>query len=124
MASKRAKADAPSVDWTGASGRRYRYWVSALPTAFEPGQTGNYIYARLEPDGRWTPVLIGQGDLHAAAGDPPAAACLAAAGVTHLHANQGGQTQVRIEEADDLLAAHPEARWPSGCTGAPRGRAS
>lgn len=28
----------------------------------------------------------------------------------HLHANQGGHTQVRIEEAEDLLAAHPEVR--------------
>lgn len=120
MARKHAKGDTPSVDWTGASGRRYRYWVYPLPAAFDPGRTGNYLFARLEADGRWTPVLIGHGDLHAVTADPPARACLEAAGATHLHANQGGHTQVRIDEAEDLRAAHPETRWPTGCN-APTG---
>jgi hypothetical protein len=115
MARKHAKGELPTVDWPGASGRRYHYWVYRLPARFEPGQTGNFIFARL--DGRrWVPLYIGQGDLHAAATAPPARACLEAAGATHLHANQGGHTQVRRDEARDLLRAHPEALQPHGCT--------
>jgi hypothetical protein len=31
------------VEWTGASGQKYIYWVYAIPVKLNEGQDGNYI---------------------------------------------------------------------------------
>jgi len=108
-------AEMVSHVWVGASGREYRYFVYALPYGFKGGQDGNYIFARQEPEGKWVPVYIGQGDLGDRVGNHHRAECIRRKGATHVHARLNASEADRREEEGDLLAAHPEAYVPAGC---------
>jgi len=55
-------AEPKKVEWTGASGTKYTYWVYELPANLSSGQNGNYIYAKVV-DEYWQPLYMGQGDL-------------------------------------------------------------
>jgi hypothetical protein len=109
-------AETPKVEWTGANGRKYTYWVYTLPTNLSSDQNGNYIYAKSE-EGYWQPLYIGQGDL----GDRTdieqyhQSSCLKRKGATHVHAHKNERKADRLAEEDDLLRNHPEAFQPAGC---------
>jgi hypothetical protein len=97
-----------TVDWPGASGRTYPYWVYALPPNFNAAP-GNYIFAKRNADGRWTPVYIGQtGDLSERFDFHHAMPCVIRNGATHIHAHRsGGEAERRGEEADLLANFNP-----------------
>jgi len=109
-------ADQGTVEWTGASGTKYTYWVYTLPTGLSSGQDGNYIYTKIVSN-VWVPIYIGQGDL----GDRTdidkhhQSRCLKNKGATHVHAHKNAREADRKAEESDLLAAHAEAYQPTGC---------
>jgi hypothetical protein len=47
------------INWAGESGKQYQYEIYALDTSFQP-LPGNFIYAKQDEDGRWTPIYIAQ----------------------------------------------------------------
>src|SRR5437867_13070434 len=49
--------------WTGASGRKYTFYVYAPHLRIIKGQMGGYIYAKINRDNAWLPIYIGQGDI-------------------------------------------------------------
>jgi hypothetical protein len=88
--------------WTGASGACYTYYVRPRGVELAPSQLGNYIYARRDPDGHWTPVRVGQGDL-ARSSDPQR---LDTTGATHVHMHLTFTDEARLAEERDLLAKY------------------
>lgn len=106
-----------SVNWTGASGRQYAYFIYTLPRIFTTGQIGNYIFTKIV-NNVWVPIYIGQGDLRER-GDIDShhrSYCLKEKGATHIHAHLNENEANRIAEEKDLLAGHPEAFEPNGCS--------
>ena len=51
-------AQQETVDWTGLSGRSYKYWVYPIGTTFKD-EPGNYIFAKVF-QGKWVPLYIGR----------------------------------------------------------------
>jgi hypothetical protein len=89
--------------WTGASGASYTYYVRPRGSKLAPNQLGNYIYAKKDSEGQWTPVYISQGDLtgHSAAQQ------LEARGATHVHMHLTFTGEARLAEERDLRARYP-----------------
>ena len=56
-------ADHQTCNWTGASGKNYIFYVWPRHPDIKSGQMGNYIYTKLNSEGRWVPIYVGQGDL-------------------------------------------------------------
>ena len=88
--------------WTGASGASYTYYVRPRGAVLAPNQMGNYIYAKRDSEGHWTPVRIGQGDL-ARSSEPE---LLDSAGATHVHMHLAVTDEVRLTEERDLRARY------------------
>jgi len=105
----------PTVQWTGASGTKYTYYVSALPASFNPNQNGNYIYSKLNENSRWIPVYIGQGDLKDRTENHHQVACIKRKDATHIHVHLNSQEESRLAEEKDLLANYTNAYQPTGC---------
>lgn len=96
------------VDWTGKSGRVYRYWFLANTDAQNiKGEGGNYAFVRQLPNGNYLPVYFGQaGDLRARIPTHeqlPAAIRLGAARAM-AHTTPAGE-QARLVEERDLIEA-------------------
>ena len=108
-------ADVPTCTWVGGSGTNYTYFIYALPASLVPNQLGNYIFAKKNPQGQWTPIYIGQGDLDERANNHHQAACLRQKGATHFHCHKNGFEQARLAEERDLLARYTQAYAPTGC---------
>ena len=104
------------VQWAGASGTKYTYYVYALPSNLSEGQDGNYIYAKIE-NNSWKPIYVGEGDLgmRTKIDNHHQAACLKSKGATHVHAHKNGVEKDRLAEEQDLLANYPQAYKPTGC---------
>ena len=111
--------------WIGQSGLRYTYTVMTLPCTIHAGQAGNFIFARKNPDGRWSPVFIGQGDL-AVACTPinEQWECIISHRATHIHCHLNDPQQAREQERDDLLSRYKNAFTPYGCNPVGAERAS
>ena len=93
-----------TVDWPGASGKKYRYWIHDLPPNFK-AVAGNYIFAKLNAQGRWEPVYIGHtGDLSERFDNHHAMPCIRRNNATHIHAHTSGGEADRLAEEADLLA--------------------
>jgi len=113
--------DTQTNEWIGKSGRAYRYTIYPLPTRFSPGQPGNYVFAKRDADGHWTPLYIGQGDLNDRAIHHHQAQCLRVKGATHFHCHKAALEQHRRREEIDLLLNPPQAYQPAGCNETPVG---
>lgn len=100
--------------WHGASGKEYRYWSKGLPYSCDPGQNGNYIFAK-NVGGTWFAIYIGQGDINDRANDPVHYDCAIDKGATHVFVHTNSSESDRRAEETDLLNAHPEAYVPIGC---------
>lgn len=110
-----ADTPTPTCDWTGVSGRVYRYFIHELPVNFNEGQNGNYIYVKIL-NGHWSPIYIGQGDLGERVGPSHhAAVCINSKGATHVHVHLTPNEQDRLNEERDLLARYTVAYKPTGC---------
>ena len=92
----------PVCTWTGASGTAYIYYVRPLGSALAPNQTGNFIYAKKNPEGDWLPIYIGQGDLSESERQ-----LLDARDATHVHMHLTMTEEARLAEERDLLARYP-----------------
>jgi hypothetical protein len=110
----------PSVNWIGASGEKYTYWVFPFPTNFEAGHDGNYIFAKVV-NNTWIPIYVGQGHLNVRCSDATHCQCALARGATHIHAHKAPTEEQRLAEERDILAVHPEAYAPVGCNQKLRG---
>lgn len=105
-----------TVEWTGARGNKYKYWVYELPAILASGHDGNYIYTKVENQS-WQPLYIGQGDL----GDRTdienhhQSACLKRKWATHVHTHENANEAARLAEEHDLLQNYPQAYQPTGC---------
>lgn len=105
----------PIVNWTGASGTEYKYYVWELPVSFGPNQDGNYIYSKLNQNNKWVPIYIGQGDLKDRTENHHRADCIKRKGATHIHVHRNSGGQDRLGEEQDLLAHYANAYEPNGC---------
>jgi hypothetical protein len=105
-----------SVTWQGASQKKYTYWVYSIPTSFEEGQVGNYIYAKVVSN-VWVPIYIGQGDLRDRTDIDKhhQSLCLKKKSATHVHAHVNAKEADRLAEEEDLLAGYPNSYKPTGC---------
>jgi len=101
--------------WLGKSGKRYDYYGYPIPTKFNPNQKGNYVYARKNPNGKWVPVFIGEGDLREAQFNHPQAKCIAEKGATHIHVRVNPLDDERQAETRDMLEIYENAHAPHGC---------
>ncbi len=105
---------AETIEWQGASGHRYTYYIHDM--SFDPnaGQDGNYIFARKVSSG-WEAVYVGQGDLkdrrNAAIND----GCVDEKGATQFHCHNNSVERNRKAEESDVLGGNPEAYVPTGC---------
>lgn len=102
-------------EWTGASGKKYKYNIYDLPTSFKEKQDGNYIYTKKSTEGEWIPIYIGQGDLKGRTDNHHQADCISRKGATHIHAHLNAQEAERLAEEGDLLLNYNKAYQPNGC---------
>jgi hypothetical protein len=105
-----------TCNWVGKSGHQYTYYVYARHPNIDPGQDGNYIYAKKNSEGRWVPVYIGEGDLSKRAStDHHRAECIDLKKATHVHLHLNARKEDRRAEEQDLLANYTNALTPHGC---------
>jgi hypothetical protein len=104
------------VQWTGASGTKYTYWVYSLPTNLNSEQDGNCIFTKFE-NSSWKPIYIRQGDRGTRTNidNHHQSTCLRSKGATHLHAHKNAVERDRLSEVQDLHANYPQAYKPMGC---------
>ena len=104
------------VQWPGASGKHYHFYVFELPDPPIPtDEDGNYIFTKHQ-GGEWRAIYIGQGNLVDRIAEGVAAPCIQTKDATHVHVqaiNEGENVRRNIER--DLLAYHDEAYVPTGC---------
>lgn len=103
------------IQWTGASGKKYTYYIWKLPVDFSPDQNGNYIYSKLNENNKWVPIYIGQGDLKQRTDNHHQAPCIKRKGATHIHVHLNVKEEDRTAEEKDLLANYTNAYQPVGC---------
>jgi len=103
------------IQWTGASGKKYTFYIYSLPANLNEGQDGNYIYTKIESS-YWKPIYIGEGDLGVRTNidNHHQAICLENKGATHVHAHKNVVENERYEEEQDLLSNYPQAYKPTG----------
>ena len=111
---------ADTVDWPGASGKKYSYYVHEITWTPNENQDGNYLFAKIE-NNVWVPVYFGEGDLQDRKADHLANGCVTRKGATHFHCHLNGNSFARGSEESDLLANYPKAYAPTGCNVKPGG---
>lgn len=94
----------PTVDWTGASGQKYRYSIYSIGTSFK-ALPGNYIFSKVTEANKWRAIYIGEtSDLSTRFDSHHKMPCIQRNGATHImvHVNDSGERARRAEEADLL----------------------
>ncbi len=102
-----------SIQWRGASGKEYTYYIWPRHSHVENGPPGNFIHVKEGPDGTLLPVYIGQtDDLNHRFVKPETQSCVDANGATqlHLHSSVSQGQEERLAEVADLVA-----RWKPAC---------
>ncbi|MDO8422318.1 MAG: hypothetical protein Q7S99_09155 [Parvibaculum sp.] len=97
-----------TATWTGASGKKYQYYVYKIGTKFK-AVPANYIYTKISAANTWVPIYIGEtSDLSVRILDTHHQRdCILRNGATHIHVHKSSATaQVRIDEETDLRKAH------------------
>jgi hypothetical protein len=108
-------SERPAVDWIGASGEEYTYYIFEFPFNFSASQNGNYIFTKVNAKNEWVPIYIGQGDLKERTENHHQATGIARKGATHIHAHVNPGKEDRIAEEQDLLENYTNAYQPTGC---------
>ena len=107
---------ADTINWKGASGSTYTYYIHKLPYRPSDEHDGNYIFAKLS--GRtWLAVYIGQGHLQSRYDAALEEGCVTDKGATHYHVHTASSEAARTAEERDLIVGNPECNWPKGCNG-------
>ena len=97
-------ADTATIEWPGQSGKKYLHYIHPIGTDF-PAIGGNYIFCKLNAQGRWAPVYIGQtGDFESRFADHHATPCINRNGATHVHVHRNDNELSRWNEESDLLS--------------------
>ena len=93
-----------TIQWTGASGKKYRYWIYKIGTSFKDSP-GNYIFTKETSPDRWTPLYIGEAEsLKERLSDHEKMPCVTRNGGTHVHTHiSSSDANVRRAEESDLL---------------------
>lgn len=108
-------ANEPTVEWAGASGTKYKYWVYPRHPSVSEGFLGNYIYTKVV-NKFWVPIYIGQGDLSVrCTNNHHQIECIDSKGATHVHLHLNANEAERLAEEKDLLSGHSSAYDPTGC---------
>jgi len=103
-------SNGPAIDWTGGSGKRYRYYIYPLGTRFAT-EPGNYIFAKEFRPGHWLPCYIGQTEnLGERLVDHEKEPCARMHGATHIHAHVNRVSASRSAEETDLIR-----KWRPPC---------
>ena len=103
-----------TFNWRGASGSTYTYHIRSLSWIPDPGQDGNYIFAKLV-NGYWHAVYVGQGDLRNRRDAAIRDGCVNRKGATHYHVHLNNDVAARRAEESDIIAGNPECVAPVGC---------
>jgi hypothetical protein len=92
------------INWSGKSGKEYKYQVYPLDASFNPGPA-NYIYAKQSEDGGWTPLYIAQTrDLHQRLESFEKQDLAVQNGATHIHVHIIPESRAaRCDEERDLI---------------------
>jgi hypothetical protein len=104
-------AEAPTINWTGKSGKTYRYWIYRFWPSLK-AEAGNYIFAKETSPSHWLPVYIGQTSNLSERFDAHHKFQTAQRhGATHIHVrlNDGGDQARRNEEYDLIARWNPPA---------------
>ncbi|MFA5293773.1 MAG: GIY-YIG nuclease family protein [Phycisphaerae bacterium] len=104
-------SEAQTILWPGLSGKEYKYGIYPIGTSFKK-EPGNYIFAKQNTQGYWTPCYIGQTEnLDERLGNHEKEACAKRNGATHIHVHltSGGES-IRKAEEKDLIQ-----KWKPPC---------
>lgn len=101
--------------WKGKSGKTYKFFIWYVPTYFQSGQQGNYIYTKKNSEGKWTPIYIGQGKLDDGIVNSEVKECLELKGATHIHVHLNTDETSRVTEKKDLISNYSNTLSPKGC---------
>lgn len=93
-----------TIDWEGASGRKYTYEIYSLDTPFRP-VAGNYIFAKETKPTWYRPLYLGETTNLATRFGPSHHkwACAERNGMTHIHVRQNSNQAARLAEEQDLV---------------------
>lgn len=92
--------------WTGASGKKYEYWVSEIGANWKDAP-GNYIFAKEVEPNTWNAVYIGQTEsFKDRLPDHNELPCILDNGGTHIHTHINRDERARLDEEADLLENH------------------
>jgi hypothetical protein len=97
-----------TCEWTGASGERYKYYITPISNTFKD-VPGNYIYA-MRPDKEWKALYIGETSSlsRRPEGSYEKEREAVRFGATHVHAHFNSDEDARKKEQDDLIQSqHP-----------------
>ena len=99
-------SDNETHNWTGQSGRSYKYYVYPIGSSFKSA-AGNYIFCKKDLRGGWQPQYVGQTeDLSERLADHEKEACAKQNGATHIHAHLNANESTRLSEEKDLIVKH------------------
>ena len=94
---------ADTCNWPGTSGKTYAYEVFPIGHSLK-AEAGNYIYAKLNTQGLWVPLYIGETeDLDSRVATHEKRECVKRNGGTHIHAHlTPGDRSIRLNEETDI----------------------
>lgn len=98
------------IQWSGRSGRNYKYNVYKMGTKFKR-IPANYIIAQSTEMKKWKPIYIGQTeDLNEYFTKYNSMPCMQAQNATHIHVHRNDDgLRARLAEENDLINRwHPE----------------
>ena len=96
--------DEVTINWTGKSGRKFRYWVFPIETKFQK-EPVNFVFARELRKGYFKPIYVGETeDLTTHFDDHPKSPCLRRNEATHINVHKGSTSdRLRRAEEKDLI---------------------
>ena len=100
------------IDWTGATGKTYRYWFLENPRTPSAIQSvaGNYAFVKRLPNGNYIPIYFGiADDLQARIPNHERWSDAIRAGATHVmsHTTPAGASAREAEERDLIQQWNP-----------------
>lgn len=100
-----------TIDWTGRSGAKYRYWfLTSIEASGIQAVAGNYAFVKQLPNGNFVPLYFGEAsDLRARIPSHDRWSDAKRAGVTHVmaHMTPGGEAAQLAEERDLIQQWNP-----------------
>jgi hypothetical protein len=99
-----------AIEWTGHSGKTYRYYIWPRHAKIEGHPPGNFMHVKVAEDGTLQPVFIGQtDDLNRRLLSKEELDCVDAQAATQIHirAHYHGEDDRMTEEHDLIARWHP-----------------